>query len=342
MNRQGVSALVSCCSLLLISSVCVAQGKVTYKLTQIGTNNATTSTFVTGMNDEGTLGLTVSTESNTNVYLWRHGTTTNIGGLTASATFVEGGALNDLGQVVGTTSSAKTGQSVGFLWQFGHATQLPSPANSTAAFASTINLLGQVAGQAYDENSISHAVTWNRGQVTILPGVPNSQFTEPVGINLTGEIAGISYDENEMPTAVIWRKGVLTVALSDAMPNGLNDLGQIVGFSNGAPFIWEANTVTVLPLIGTGAEGSAEAINDRGQIVGTETTSAGTTEALLWQGSGAAVVNLNTLVAKSDPLRPYVTLSEGTLINNLGQIVATGNDSRIPDFQQYYLLTPSF
>ena len=33
---------------------------------------------------------------------------------------------------------------------------------------------------------------------------------------------------------------------------------------------------------------------------------------------------------------------EQTLINNLGEIVATGNDSRIPDFQQYYLLTPSF
>lgn len=340
MKRQGVAALV-CCSLLLLSSICVAQGRITYKLTQIGTNNATTTTFVTGLNDAGALGLTVSTESNTNVFVRRHGTMTNIGGLTPSASFVEGGALNDLVQVVGTTSSPQTGQSVGFVWRLGHATQLPSPANSVAAFASQINLLGQIAGQAYDENFISHAVVWNHGQVTILPGIPNSQFTQPVGINLTGEIAGVSYDENDVPTAVIWRKGVLTVAVSDAMPNGLNDLGQIVGFSNGSPFIWEGSTVTVLPLIGSGAEGSAEAINDWGQIVGSETTSSGTTEALLWQGSGTAAVNLNTLVARSDPLRPYVTLAEGTLINNLGQIVATGNDSRIPDFQQYYLLTPS-
>jgi probable HAF family extracellular repeat protein len=340
MNRQGVSALVSG-ALLLISSLCVAQGKVTYKLTQIGTNNSTTSTFVTGMNDEGALGLTVSSGSNTNVFLWRHGTTTNIGGLSASAPFVEGGALNDLVQVVGSTPSPQSGDSVGFVWQLGRATQLPSPANSVAVFTSAINLLGQIAGQAYDENFISHAVVWNRGQVSILPGLPNSQFTEPVGINLQGEIAGVSYDENEVPSAVIWRKGVLTVALADAMPNGLNDLGQIVGFSNGAPFIWEASTVTLLPLIGSGAEGAAEAINDWGQIVGSQTTSTGTTEAVLWQGSGASVVNLNTLVSKSDPLRPYVTLASGTLINNLGQIVATGNDARIPDFQQYYLLTPN-
>jgi uncharacterized membrane protein len=341
MIRGSVSALVSSV-LLLICSLAVAQTKSTYTVTQIGTNDATTSTFVTGMNDEGVLGLTVSTASNTNVYLWRHGQMTNIGGLVSSPAFVEGGGLNDLVQVVGTTLSPTTGESVGFVWQSGHAKALPSPANSAAVFASSVNLLGEITGQAYDETGISHAVMWNHGQVTILAGIPDSQFTEPVGINLEGEIVGISYDINDSPNGVIWKKGVLTSELQGVMPNAINDLGQIVGFSNGAPFIWEASTVTVLSLIGTGAEGSAESINDWGQIVGSETTAAGVTEALLWQGSGASVVNLNNLVSSSDPLRPYVTLAEGTLINNLGQIVATGNDSRIPDFQQYYLLTPNY
>jgi len=294
------------------------------------------------MNDEGNLGLTVATGSSTSVYLWRHGQMTNIGGLTSSTTFVEGGELNDLVQVVGSTLSPTTGHSAAFVWQLGHAKELPSPANSSAVFGSNINLLGEVTGQAYDESFISHAVMWNHGQVTILPEIPNSQFTQPVGINLQGEIVGVCLDENDTPSAVIWRKGILTVALANAMPNGLNDLGQIVGDSNGAPFIWEASTVTALPLIGTGAVGSAESINDWGQIVGTETTAAGVTEAIMWQGSGSSVVNLNTLISKSDPLRPYVTLAEGTRINNVGQIVATGNDSRLPGFQQYYLLTPHF
>src|SRR5581483_11779767 len=222
----------------------------------------------------------------------------------------------------------------------GHARELPSPANSTAVFASEINLFGEVAGQAFDQNFVSHAVMWNHGQATILPEIPDSQFTQPIAINLQGEIVGVCYDVNDSPSTVIWRKGVLTMALTGTMPNGLNDVGQIVGFANGAPFIWEAKTMTVLPLIGTGGEGSAQSINDWGQIVGSETTSAGVTEAVMWQGSGNSVVNLNTLISKSDPLRPYVTLAEGTKINNLGQIVATGNDSRIPGFQQYYLLTP--
>jgi uncharacterized membrane protein len=340
MNRWSVSALVSSV-LFLSSSPGVAQVKVTYTLTQIGTNNSTTSTFVTGLNDEGDLGLTVSSGNDTNVYLWRRGQTTNIGGLAASPAFVEGGGLNDLIQVVGSTASPTTGDFAAFVWQSGHATELPSPANSTAVFASDINLLGEVAGQAYDENFIAHAVMWDHGKVTILADLPGSQFTQPVGINLAGEVVGTSYDENDSPTGLLWRKGVLTNELSGAEPNGLNDLGQIVGFSAGSPFIWEGSMVKVLPLIGTGAEGSAQSINDWGQIVGSETTALGVTEAVIWQGSGASVSNLNTLVSRTDPLKPYVTLAEGSFINNLGQIVATGNDSRIPDFQQYYLLTPN-
>jgi uncharacterized membrane protein len=183
-------------------------------------------------------------------------------------------------------------------------------------------------------------VTWNHGQVTILASLPGSQYAVPVGINLAGEVVGISYDVNDSPTGLVWRKGVLTTELTGVEPSGLNDLGQVVGFAAGSPFIWEGSTVTILPLIGKGAEGSAQAINDWGQIVGSETTAAGITEAVIWQASGASVTNLNTLVAKNDPLKPYVTLAGGSFINNLGQIVATGNDSRNPDFQQYYLLTP--
>jgi uncharacterized membrane protein len=340
MNQRIVAGLCSCAA-LLVWSLGTAQVKQTYKLAQVGTNDSTTSTFVIGMDDEGVLGLTVSTASNTNVYLWRHGTMTNIGGLAPSPSFVEGGALNDFVQVAASTPSPQTGESVAFIWQFGRATPLPSPPNTTAVFTSAINLLGQVVGQAYDQNFIPHVVLWNRRQPSLLAGLPDAQFVQPVGINIRGDIVGTSFDANEVPTGLLWRKGVLTSVVPGVEPNGLNDRGQIVGFASGSPFIWEGSKVTRLPLIGGSADtGSAEAINIWGQIVGSETTAAGLTEALLWQGSGASVADLNTLISKTDPLRPYVTLASGMLINNLGQIVATGNDSRNPDFQQYYLLSP--
>jgi hypothetical protein len=52
-------------------------------------------------------------------------------------------------------------------------------------------------------------------------------------------------------------------------------------------------------------------------------------------------VELNSQIATTDPLRPYVHLAMGKLINNLGQIVATGVDSRTSNITNYYLLTPA-
>jgi hypothetical protein len=62
--------------------------------------------------------------------------------------------------------------------------------------------------------------------------------------------------------------------------------------------------------------------------------------ALQWTND--TVFDLNTLVSTGDPLQPYVHLQQGRLINNVGQIVATGADSRAnPNFaQNTYLLTP--
>ena len=53
-------------------------------------------------------------------------------------------------------------------------------------------------------------------------------------------------------------------------------------------------------------------------------------------------LDLNSLVSDADPLKPFVKWIAGFRINNAGQIVGLGIDSRIPQFQdQYpYLLTP--
>jgi len=221
MQRSSFVALAG--TLAMASSLCVtgpAHAQTTYTLTQVTANGGSTSTSVTGLDDEGDLTLTVSSGPTVNTYLWRRGIRTNIGGPTAAPQFVESGGMNDLVQIVGTTLSPTSGTFAGFAWQHGQMTELPSPAGSQAVFGMTT-------------------------QLATLPGMP---------------------------------------------PNG-----------------------------------TAQASNDRGQIVGSLSNIA-----VLWQ-SGVPF-NLNGQVAKSDPLQPFVQLQSGTLINNFGQIVANGVDSRNPAF----------
>jgi hypothetical protein len=45
--------------------------------------------------------------------------------------------------------------------------------------------------------------------------------------------------------------------------------------------------------------------------------------------------DLNALIAPADPLQPFVTLFDGVDINDLGQILANGFDSRTGEYHAY-------
>jgi hypothetical protein len=59
--------------------------------------------------------------------------------------------------------------------------------------------------------------------------------------------------------------------------------------------------------------------------------------ATLW--FGGQVIDLNTLIRVDDPLRPYVHLESIAEINNRGDMIATGFDSRQPTVMLTYFLT---
>jgi hypothetical protein len=52
------------------------------------------------------------------------------------------------------------------------------------------------------------------------------------------------------------------------------------------------------------------------------------------------VADLNQLIAADDPLKSFVRLNFGRLINDRGQIVADGFDSRNLASTSHYLLAP--
>ncbi len=91
-------------------------------------------------------------------------------------------------------------------------------------------------------------------------------------------------------------------------------------------FLWDGTTMRDLGTLG-GRDSSGRAINASGQVTGiAATTGDEASHAFLWDGT--ALRDLNDLVDPADPLKPYVTLTSGVDINDLGQIVANGVDSR--------------
>jgi len=332
MHRTLASVLAIAGSLCLPG---VGNAQATYSLTQVVPISGAVSTTVAGLNDEGDLALTVNNGPTVATYLWRRGIETNIGGLGPSPQFVESGGLNDLVQIVGTALSPSSGTFSAYVWSRGHMTELPTPAGTTAAFGVHINLLGQIVGQVYDANFNAHAALWSRGRVTLLPETAAGGDPFPVAINIRGEIVGTINDSSNVPNTVRWRRSTPTVLVNNATPSAINDEGQVVGTLLGtiSPFLWENGKTTQLPMLPGTANGVASGINDWGQIVG-ETSNI----AVLWQNG--TPIDLNSRIATNDPLRRYVHLQAATQINNLGQIAATGTDSRSSSPELWYLLTP--
>jgi hypothetical protein len=50
--------------------------------------------------------------------------------------------------------------------------------------------------------------------------------------------------------------------------------------------------------------------------------------AFLWRNDGTSIQDLNALIDPTDPLKPNISLTNGDFINDFGDVVAEGTDSR--------------
>lgn|GEM_PF-2278227 len=221
--------------------------------------------------------------------------------------------MNDLGQVIGQTSSGAT------LWNGSTASLLSNPVYSGAH---AINDAGLVAGDALENNSHFIPVLWN-GSTQIPLQVGASGHGEANGINASGQVVG---DANG--TATIWTNGVpssLTVGVSSNLTSAtaINNAGQAVGYvqlNNGATYgvLWNGSgNGTLLSTLGGGMS-NPFAINNAGVAVGVATNAAGTMYATEWHGNTAT--QLAVLAG--------TTSSNAFAINDAGVIVGRSTDTR--------------
>jgi probable HAF family extracellular repeat protein len=214
-------------------------------------------------------------------------------GTLPGGSFSEAYAINDRGQVVGGSETASGGVHA-FLWEEGVVIDLGALTGGDYSQAFNINDKGQIVGASETTgpgcdpvpfNACTHAFLWEEGTMTPLRPL-GGPFSYAYGINNRGQVAGLSTTASGEYHAVTWT------------PEGqITDLGMLPGDNFGR----------------------ANAINDRGQIVGW--SSGETTRAFVWEKG--VMSDLGTLNG---------SYSAAVDINKHGLIVGTGDDNgtRLP------------
>jgi probable HAF family extracellular repeat protein len=220
-------------------------------------------------------------------------------------------AINARGDIVGT--SHVDGLPVAVLWRNGEIVDLGIGIGSRAL---DINDHGGIVGR-YQIDGEQHGFLYKDGRVTDLGSF------EPTAINNSGVIAGTGTSAGEAH-AMLWHRGVVTdlgTLGSSSNATDVNNMGQVVGSSllldgQRRAFLWEKGTMTDIGTLG-GNYSSANAINDRGQIIGGSSTTSvpglAYSHAFLWERG--EMTDLGTGQG------PY---SVGNGISNTGTVVGEG------------------
>lgn len=230
-------------------------------------------------------------------------------------------AINDLGQVVGSSGTDIDGFQHAFVYSNGLMSDLGTLPDRPGSTAYAINANGQIAGSSDgDVNGTTHAFLYANGNMIDLD--PNGTQSQGYGINSLGQVVGYAAMSGRGHGA-LFSNGNIADLGSDSQAFGINTSGQIAGFAFIPPdypqraVLYSGGTQTDLGTLG-GTESVAYAINASGQIVGhAKTPNNADQHAFLY--SGGAMYDLNSVLPASS-----FPMLEARGINDAGQIAATG------------------
>jgi probable HAF family extracellular repeat protein len=161
----------------------------------------------------------------------------------SGGTWIEPGAINNAGQVVGGASFPNTGPYQAFLYSGGQLTNLGT-LGGQYSLATAINNSGVVVGWSAVPGSIgatmTHAFVYQNGTMTDLTPLLGGNWSAAFGINSAGVIVGeMSSGSSGLWHAFMLDNGKVT-DLNSLLPAGLgwtlqaataiNNLGQIIGY----------------------------------------------------------------------------------------------------------------
>ena len=235
-------------------------------------------------------------------------------------------AINDNRRIPVNCSS---GVLIAYVWENGVLSCLPtqygpSP-DARPSLSYGINNNGNIVGDLVFLGSNCRAYVFNTSGTaySFIHWGEAPADSKAFDINNSGDVIGweINVDDYGNQSTVTWlcRNDQFT-ELGFKNPKALNDLDQVVGYSDNQAILWENNEIIYL---GTGA---AFDINDEGVIVGTSDD-----RAVMWQDH--ILIDLNSCIEANSSW----ILSSAVSINNEGQIVGNGT---LNDKERAFLLTP--
>jgi|GEM_PF-976636 len=286
-------------------------------------------------------------------FIWKNDGTPMLDLGTLGGTFSDGAAINDSGQVTGTSYTQHNATTHAYIWKNdGSPLQDLGSVGGPQSEAVAVNAAGQVTGWARTKNGAQlHAFSWKNDGTPMqdLGTFGNSSY--PAGINASGQVAGYSDKNNFVTHAFLWKndgtplEDLGTLGGFSSYPGNINASGQVTGWSNTKKnaaldaFIWRNDGTKMLDLgtLSGGTISFGASINAAGQVVGYSAVAVGPDHAFLWRNDGTKMQDLNALIDPADPLKPYVLLEFGDAINDAGQILVDGIDSRTGQTHAYLL-----
>jgi hypothetical protein len=317
MSALGISAVVVTGGVLAAASTAHASPPPTYSSTTLINSNDLTFNQLLGINDHGVIagyfGSGMAGHPNKGYYLvpgyrWSHYNqlgyrVENFPGSTQ--TQVTG--LNDRSTQVGFYAPTNTGTDANFAWYSTDGgltfTQVNVPADTTPSAPAVTQLLGvndqnQAVGFYNDAANLSHGFTYNirtgSFTYTAIPGT-NAATTSvtDAAINDQGQIAGFfTPSGGSTESFLTTRHGVVTLSVPGASSTealGVNNFDEVVGVftdSTGTHgFTWSrhAGFITIDDNASNAMPGTTtvNGVNDRGQLVGFYTDTAGNVDGML-------------------------------------------------------------
>jgi len=328
---------------LLVLVLSLAKGQSIYTITDLGVFPGGNYSEADGVNNRGQVdGWSDLAPGQNRAFLYAHGRLQNLGTLGGDLSF--GAAINEHGQLVGSSNLSVGASLHAFLYTAGHMLDLGT-SDGDASLATAINNHGTVAGVI--QNGVNrHAFIYD-GQ---MHAIVLDDYSFAYGINNKNEVVGFSgtglITGGGPSYAFLWKDGVgkhlPSLGADVSTATAINNSGHVVGYSrytvsgNDHAFIY-ANGKTMALDNGSDISSYALAINSRDEVVGffsaPSSPPPNLPHAFLYRFG--QLTDLNQYV----PPNFGWVLEQANGINDLGQIVGI---ETTPDGQtdRAFLMTP--